>query len=285
MDISTLKQKYIFELQLNYNEEEAHILFWECAESIIGIPKIELQIGDREGMEIESQHEKQLVSHLEKLKKGIPLQYVLGVTDFYGFNFKVNESVLIPRPETEELVEWIVQDCENRESLRILDIGTGSGVIPIVLEKKLKDAQLEAVDISNEALDVAKENAHRLEANVNFISDNFLLYDTDKYQKEYDLLVSNPPYIRKLDYVQENVSEYEPNQALYVEEDPLIFYRQIIAFANSFLKEEGRIYVEINQFLGPETKELFELSFKEVELKKDLSGNDRMIKAIKGLNK
>jgi release factor glutamine methyltransferase len=216
------------------------------------------------------------------LKKEKPIQYILGETEFYGLPFLVNENTLIPRPETEELVEWILESTKYEEQntkLNVLDIGTGSGCIAISLAKNLPSAQVSAIDVSEKALATAHKNAKINKVDVNFILKNIL--ETESLDEKYDVIVSNPPYVRNLEKeeIKPNVLEYEPHLALFVEDnDALLFYRKIAALAKKNLSENGKLYFEINQYLGKETVRLLEgMDFKNVILKKDVYGNDRMI--------
>ena len=210
------------------------------------------------------------------------MQYVVGETNFFGYQFFVNENTLIPRPETEELVEWVLQDfLTDEKPKKVLDIGTGSGCIAITLKKQKPTWNITAIDISQKALEIAKENATALNADVNFIWFDLLSKNYELLEK-YDIIVSNPPYIKESEkkLMNNSVIDLEPNSALFVnDEKPLIFYEEIIRLAKNKLHSDGKIYVEINQYLAQETKELFEQNFAEVELKKDISNNYRMIKA------
>lgn len=222
---------------------------------------------------------------LEQLKKEIPIQYILGTTFFYGLEFEVNENVLIPRPETEELVDWIVSDYKalQRHDFKILDIGTGSGCIAIALAKNLSQAEVVAIDVSEQALITAKNNAVYNATEVTFIQKNIL--ETEHLEQPFDVIVSNPPYVRHLEKaeIKKNVLEHEPHLALFVEDDDaLLFYRKIAVLAQKNLKKNGRLYFEINQYLGKETVALLvQIGFKNVVLKQDIYGNDRMIRADK----
>lgn len=215
-----------------------------------------------------------------RLQKGEPLQYIEGKAPFCGMEFAVNSSVLIPRPETAELVDWIV--CEHAtQQPRILDLGTGSGCIAIALSKQLPQATIEACDISAEALTVAKENARMNEAPVSFFTHDMLDLGTP-LPHSYDILVSNPPYIRQSEAADMSiqVTEWEPHTALFVpDDDALRFYRAIAELGQTeALRPGGHIYVEINQALGKETVALFEAyGYQDVELRKDIYGNERMI--------
>lgn len=214
-----------------------------------------------------------------------PIQYILGETEFYGLPFLVNENTLIPRQETEELVEWIVKEEEKREEgrVKILDIGTGSGCIAISLAKNLSNAKVFAIDVSEKALATAKKNADINNVNVTFLLKNIL--ETNDLEQQFDIIVSNPPYVRNLEKaeIKPNVLEYEPHLALFVEDtDALLFYRKIAQLAMKNLNSNGKLYFEINQYLGKETVALLEcLELSNVELKKDIYGNDRMISATR----
>ena len=225
-------------------------------------------------------------SILEQLKLEIPVQYLLGKTSFYGLDFEVNENVLIPRPETEELVEWILSNNRiiqksNPETsgLKILDIGTGSGCIAISLAKNIPNAAVFAIDVSEKALATAKKNAEHNAVEVTFINQNIL--ETEDLRQQFDIIVSNPPYVRNLEKeeIKKNVLDNEPHLALFVEDnDALIFYKKIAELAQKNLSENGQLYFEINQYLGKETVDLLEkMNFKNIELRKDIYGNDRMI--------
>ena len=221
-------------------------------------------------------------SILEQLKLEIPVQYLLGKTSFYGLDFEVNENVLIPRPETEELVEWILESRKSKvesQNIRILDIGTGSGCIAISLAKNIPNAQVFAIDVSEKALATAKKNAERNAVEVTFINQNIL--ETEDLRQQFDIIVSNPPYVRNLEKeeIKKNVLDNEPHLALFVEDnDALIFYKKIAELAQKNLSENGQLYFEINQYLGKETVDLLEkMNFKNIELRKDIYGNDRMI--------
>jgi release factor glutamine methyltransferase len=222
---------------------------------------------------------------LAELLTGKPIQYILGVTEFYGLPFKVNPSVLIPRPETEELVEWILSETQKVKnkgfSGRIIDIGTGSGCIAVTLKKNLPGAVVFAIDISEDALRTAEDNAELNETEVNFLKLDILNFLPDNTIPKSDIIVSNPPYVTEDDKKQmhNNVTDFEPHTALFVpEDDPLIFYRAIADFALVNLKPDGYLFFEINENLGNETVELLQQKgFKKIELRQDMSGRDRMI--------
>ena len=229
---------------------------------------------------------------VKDLLKNKPIQYIIGETEFCELKFKVNENVLIPRPETSEMVYKIVnkttgqqdnefyshRDAESR--LSILDIGTGSGCIAISLAKLLPDAQVYALDISEDALKVARENAINNKVNITFIHDDILSLNND-IETKFDIIVSNPPYVRELEKAEmrDNVLKWEPDKALFVSnEDPLIFYRKILEFAKSHLKEDGEIWFEINEYLGKEMTELCkEFGFSNVKIHKDFREKERIM--------
>ena len=217
---------------------------------------------------------KQIVAELKTHK---PIQYILGKTEFYGLKINVNEHTLIPRPETEQLVDWILKE----NFVAALDIGTGSGCIPIALAKHT-DAKVLAIDVSEDALLIAEENAKNNKVEIDFIHQDIL--QTNSLQK-VDLIVSNPPYVleSEKEKMQENVLDYEPELALFVEDkNPLIFYKKIASLAFNFLNENGKLFFEINAKFGKETIEmLVDIGFVNIELKKDMNDKDRMIKAIK----
>jgi len=236
-------------------------------------PELELQ-----GPDIEK-----LNNALARLRTGEPIQYILGTTLFYGLPFIVNPSVLIPRPETEELVEWMLQSAKSNAN--ILDIGTGSGCIAISLKKNLTNARVFAIDVSIEALATAKQNALINQVEVNFIEGDILQSSNSKASTAYDIIVSNPPYVTLLDKerMHSNVTDFEPHTALFVpENDPLIFYRVIADYAVNNLTDKGLLFFEINESYGQETTALLsQKGFINVQLRKDMSDRDRMICAQK----
>jgi release factor glutamine methyltransferase len=229
-----------------------------------------------------------LLEILEQLKNGSPLQYILGETEFYDLKLKVNPSVLIPRSETEELIDWALITIREMngetEVLKILDIGTGSGCIPISIKKYIPLADISAVDISNTALNTAKKNAELNKTEINFIEDNILNpIKQSLINTIYDVIISNPPYVRDSEKLEmhQNVLNHEPHTALFVPDDSaLIFYDAIANFTLKNLKKNGFLFLEINENLGKETVELLiKKGFKTAELRQDMYGKDRMIKA------
>ena len=220
---------------------------------------------------------------LAQLKKEYPIQYIIGNTEFMGLAFEVNQHVLIPRPETEELVTWVLNSHKIKKHLSILDIGTGSGCIPIALAKNMDKAKIDAIDLSEAALSVAKKNAALNGVQINFMQND--IFQVEGFDKTYDLIISNPPYVRESEKLNmhNNVLRYEPEIALFVDDqNPLIFYKRIAQLAQLSLKEGGELFLEINQYLGKSVMELLRNNgFREIEIKKDFYDADRMIRAVK----
>ncbi|MDQ6471096.1 peptide chain release factor N(5)-glutamine methyltransferase [Flavobacterium sp. LHD-80] len=281
MKIKQYRTQFIKELSPFYDAYEAESFFYLILEDKHRLRQIDLALNHELNFS-----EKDFVvwdSFLNQLKKEVPIQYLLGKTSFYGLDFEVNENVLIPRPETEELVEWIINEnkkTDKSKEIKILDIGTGSGCIAISLAKNLPNAKVYAIDVSKKALDTAKRNAINNNVEVTFMLKNIL--ELEILKSDYDIIVSNPPYVRNLEKaeIKKNVLDFEPHLALFVDDnDALIFYRKIAELAQKNLLENGQLYFEINQYLGKETKEMLEkLNFKNIELRKDIYDNDRMIK-------
>ena len=267
-----------------YNEREAHNICALLLEDITSFSKTERLINKE--LQLNNVQSKQIEKALEMLMKFKPIQQILGYTWFAGNKFFVNESVLIPRPETEELIEQIVLENRNK-NISILDIGTGSGCIAISLKHQLPNVNITAVDISTDALEIAKKNAESIGVSVDFFQLDFLNENTWPTLKCFDIIVSNPPYIRDNEKQQmcHNVVQYEPHSALFVPDDrALIFYEKIVAFAATHLNAGGMILVEINESLGKETLELFISKGFKAELKKDMQQKDRIIKVFSSDN-
>ena len=281
MLISKLKSQFIEKLKGEFPLTEVESFFHILTEYYLDIRRIDIALDP--GLEVSGEQFSKFEKAIIRLKDHEPVQYITGKTEFYGLEFQVNKNVLIPRPETEELVEWIIQDHQySDKEINILDIGTGSGCIPVCLAKNLKNARVSSFDISKEALSLARINAGNNNADVVFRELDIL--SVDSLDEKYDIIVSNPPYVRELEKkeMQKNVLAHEPRLALYVEDhDPLIFYRQISKLAAEAIKDNGILYFEINQYLGEETRTLVENFGFEAELKKDIFGNYRMLKAIR----
>lgn len=287
MNIGALEEHYKLELAPLYESDEAKILFSLAAEQVLAMSTSRLMMQKDEAISFINMQK--LLSILNDLQIGKPIQHILGEAHFYGLVFKVNENVLIPRPETEELVEWIISVCstqfsvnsyESPKKLSMLDIGTGSGCIPITLKKHLPNTQVTTLDISADAIAVAKQNAIQIGVEINFITADILTFQSEE---KFDFIVSNPPYIRDLEKIEmhNNVLLHEPHLALFVsDENPLIFYKAIADFAKTNLKPNGKLFFEINEYLGKETVDmLFSKGFNNIELRKDMQGKDRMVKA------
>jgi release factor glutamine methyltransferase len=290
--VNALELKDIFHHQLDaiYGKEEVASFFFLCTEHYLSVPRIQLTLEPKFAL-IKSETET-FFKVLEDLKNQKPIQYILGETEFYGLAFKVSEAVLIPRPETEELVALVIANSKKEypktKSVTLLDIGTGSGCIAISLAKNLPNAKVYALDVSKEALKVARQNAKDNNVEITFIEADILNEATwNLFFKilEFDAIVSNPPYVRQLEKtkIKPNVLDNEPHLALFVEdENPLVFYKAITNFAMCNLKTKGQVYFEINQYLGNETSQLLrDGDFEFIELLKDLNGNDRLLKGIK----
>ena len=282
MKLNVLKNYFSDTLGNIYPKTEVDTFFFLLIEEYLGFQRIdtvlkaEFEIGKEQFIKFEAA--------ITRLKKEEPIQYIIGKTEFYGLPFLVNENTLIPRPETEELVEWVIEEVKNLDNskeIKILDIGTGTGCIPIALAKKLQNVHISAIDISKEALNTAKKNADLNKVSIHFIECNIL--KTEKLEETFDIIISNPPYVRNLEKaeIKNNVLDFEPHSALFVSDKrPLIFYDKIAELAKISLRKKGLLFFEINQYLPKETvMNIEKKGFKNVVLRKDLFGNYRMIKA------
>ena len=300
MLLKKYKTHFFDSLKNIQEEQEIESFFFILTEYLHNLKRVDVAlIPNFELSEVEVEKWNTILADLQHEK---PIQYITGEAWFYGLQFEVNENTLIPRPETEELVEWILESwklevgswkSEDNKLISILDIGTGTGCIPISLKANLPQANVSAIDVSEQALAVAKRNAELNKVEVNFIQTNILeVEDLSKlpFPKNqnllpFDIIVSNPPYVRNLEKqeIKKNVLDYEPHLALFVEDtDALLFYRKIAQLALKNLTPNGLLFFEINQYLGKETVELLKnLGFKNIELKKDMYGNDRMIRCEK----
>lgn len=279
-----LRQYINTALANKYPEGEIRTFYFWIMETLTGASRIEILANKYTDLsETQTDAFKSIVARLQNFE---PIQYILGETDFYQLKFKVAAGVLIPRPETEELVDWVLKESADSASLRVLDIGTGSGCIAISLAANLNSAQVQAFDVSPEALCIAKQNAELNAVKINFKQVNVL--DTTQLNQitdEFNLIVSNPPYVCESEMadMEQNVLDFEPSLALFVSnEDPLVFYRQIAIFAFERLVSGGKLFFEINQAFGLEMHALLkDIGFEHIELRKDMFENDRMIKAQK----
>jgi len=293
MKLKDLKQKFHEHLDAIYGKEEVQTFFFILTEYYDKIKRIDLALNT--DLIIKNESVLKYESALEALKNYEPIQYIIGKTEFFGLPFYVNENTLIPRPETEELVELILSNItsnshseliEGNTHFNVLDIGTGTGCIAVSLAKQLPNANVSAIDVSAKAIEIAKKNAQLNQVDINFIENDILkICDSElDSTSKFDFIVSNPPYVRQLEkqQMQDNVLNHEPHLALFVEDDnPLIFYRAITQFATKNLKSNGELYFEINEYLGKEMITLLkEFGFKNIQLKQDLFGKDRMIKGI-----
>jgi len=284
MTLVNIKNTFHKELKNLFPINEIDTFFYLLTETHLKLKRVDIALNPDK--EIHKEIEKKYYSALAKLKKEIPIQYIIGETEFYGLPFYVDKSVLIPRPETEELVSWIVREVKiKKPSLsepipyNILDIGTGSGCIAIALAKNLPKAKVWALDVSEKAIEVAQNNAKLNQVNIHFLNEDIL--SLKSLPEKFDSIVSNPPYVRELEKneIKNNVLQNEPHLALFVKNnDPLLFYDKIAGFAKENLNPKGKLYFEINQYLGKNTVQLLkEKGFKNIELKKDIFGKDRMI--------
>lgn len=285
MNLAALKTNFTSNLSGLYPSEEIQSFFNILSEKQLNLSRIEIALNpDRTISEAETA---KFMQAIIRLKNHEPIQYIIGETEFYGLLFKVNKYTLIPRPETEELVEYIISEqkliTHNSQPITILDIGTGSGCIAISLAKNLPKAKVSGLDISKGALKIAQQNAELNKVEVEFLQADIL--KTKPLPKQYDLIVSNPPYVRELEkkHMQQNVLKHEPDSALYVkDEDPLLFYRVISKLAKKHLKPKGKLFFEINEYLADDlTAFLKKEGFQNSEVKKDIFGKDRMIKCNK----
>ncbi|TDR19631.1 peptide chain release factor N(5)-glutamine methyltransferase [Flavobacterium cheniae] len=284
MLLKQYKTHFFDSLKNIQDEQEIESFFFILTEYLHNLKRVDVALNPN--FELSEAAIEKWNAILAQLQQEKPIQYITGEAWFYGLKFEVNENTLIPRPETEELVEWVIESQKSKvqsQKLEILDIGTGTGCIPISVKTNLPHANVSAIDVSEKALAVAKRNAASNKVEIHFIQTNIL--ETEDLNKSFDIIVSNPPYVRNLEKqeIKKNVLDYEPHLALFVEDtDALLFYRKIAQLALENLSPNGLLFFEINQYLGKETVELLEnLGFKNIELKKDIYGNDRMIKCKK----
>lgn len=279
MNLKTLETRFVNELGSLYQEDEVKAMFLIAIEHYLKLKRTAYVL--HKHADIDTKDVVNLEQLLTQLKNGKPIQYILGETNFYGLTFKVNPSVLIPRPETEELVAWILEKSVKHQPKSVLDIGTGSGCIPTSLKKNLIHSEVYAIDISADALKTAKENAALNNVEVDFIQADILNCENLVVTNPFDVIVSNPPYITENEKLEmhQNVLANEPHLALFVSNDnPLSFYDAIANFAIKNLAKDGLLFFEINEYLGKQTVNLLKYKmFKNIELRKDMQGKDRMI--------
>ena len=280
--VKDIRNYYCEQLCSIYDKDEANAMILILFEHYFNISRVKMAL--EPGLRLSESEMLTFHFAVKDLLKNKPLQYIIGETEFCDLKFKVNESTLIPRPETSELVTKIVngqQTTDNRQ-ISILDIGTGSGCIAISLAKHIAGSKVYALDISEKALEIAKENAISNNADVTFIHDDILSLKNN-IETKFDIIVSNPPYVRELEKAEmrDNVLNWEPHTALFVSDnDPLIFYRTILEFAKTHLNENGEVWFEINEYLGKEMTELCKaMGFSDVEINKDFRGKERVISA------
>lgn len=267
-------------ISTTYEADEARSISQMVFKEILGYDTIQLILNENELIPAALFEQLDQIAFL--INENQPIQYILGYEEFMGMNFKVNPAVLIPRPETEELVEWIIKDSKHQNHLSILDIGTGSGCIAISLKKNIPFATVNAIDISEEALKIASQNAKQNQCDVHFSKIDIL---TQSPTSLFDVIVSNPPYVLETEKLQmhRNVLDFEPSTALFVpDSDPLLFYKRIGSLAYIHLNEGGSIYFEINESFAEQTLALFpDVFWFEKECRKDFRGKDRFVKARK----
>ncbi|WP_066225326.1 peptide chain release factor N(5)-glutamine methyltransferase [Formosa haliotis] len=286
MRLKEIQHTFHKELDANYEPNEVDHFFFMICETWFNVTRLALALNPKRS--INPEEYKKIHDALEALKAHKPIQYILKSTTFYGLEFQVSPSVLIPRPETEDLISWIIESYDALAKLRILDIGTGSGCIAISLAKHFKNAEVLAIDVSEDALQVAKQNADLNGVYITCIKADILNIDIEnhpEFNEAFDVIVSNPPYVRQLEKPQmrANVLDYEPHLALFVDDqDPLKFYKAITELSKHNLVNQGELFFEINEFLGEDMIHLLEdHAFHEVELRQDLFKRNRMIKGKK----
>ena len=280
MQLKEIRNIYQVELSSIYPKEEIDSFFYLAVEHYLNLERFILALQPE--IVLSKKEEAPLFQCLARLNQQEPIQYILGETFFHGLRIQVDNSVLIPRQETEELIHWIIEDYKDQEfNRKILDIGTGSGCIAIALAKEFENDLVCAIDVSPAAIELAKKNADYHAVQVGFTESD--ITQLPSMEHKFDIIVSNPPYVRLSEKkkIKENVTNFEPHLALFVnDEDPLYYYGYILKFAREHLSEQGRIYLEINQFLAKDLMKLLEdEKFSEIELRKDIYGNDRMIRA------
>lgn len=282
MLLREIKTIFHDELTLKYPKEEIDSFFYWLISHYLGLEKFVLVL--QPDYVVSKEQQQPLFEGLAALKKGQPIQYITGETEFSGLPISINSSVLIPRPETEELVDWILDDYKNNtEELKVLDLGTGSGAIAVALASKLANSEVFAMDISDKAIELAIKNAEKNKVSVIFKKEDIFKLPF-RAATDYHIIVSNPPYVKMSEkaLMHQNVLEYEPHLALFVpDKDPLKFYRPIVKYAQESLLLNGALYLEINEKEGKDIAELMEENgFNAIEIRKDIFGKDRMVKGV-----
>jgi release factor glutamine methyltransferase len=276
-----LFEELVGELGELYSQEEAINIMRLVFQEKLGLTRVDMALNNSK--ELDEKNRKLIFQIAEKLLEGQPVQQLLGSVQFLNCKLRINKNVLIPRPETEELVQWVVNENKNEEELDVVDVGTGSGCIAIALYNNLTDAKVKAIDVSQSALELAQINAIANNAAVDFYNLDILNEDNWKKLKSFDIIISNPPYVLESEKgaMHKNVLNYEPHLALFVpEERPLLFYEKIADMALKHLNKGGKLYFEINTAFGKEVKNmLLKRGFKDVVIRKDINDKDRFVKA------
>jgi len=280
MTLTEAQQLFLKELKDTYDPDEVFNVNHLVIEKLTGIYRPSKNLIKE--IVLTPEHELVLSSIIDRLKNNEPIQYILEEAWFGGMKLKVNKHVLIPRPETEELADWVIKEAANQST--VLDIGTGSGCIAIAIKKKIPNSLVSAIDVCSDALFIASENSVIQETDIEFLLIDFLVEEKWSQLGKYDIIVSNPPYVmqKEIDSIHEKVKTYEPHLALFVQnDDALIFYKKLADFSTRHLNSNGKLYVEINEKLGADVLKLFKSKgFETVEIRKDMQGKDRMVKAI-----
>lgn len=283
MTYKELRKKIFHAISDQYDSRESHNIVSYLMEESLGWKRKDWVLHADEP--VSEDFITRMSGYAGQLKKNTPVQYILGHAYFLDLKLKINPSVLIPRPETEELVHWILEECKGKNKLRILDVGTGSGCIALALKHRMKTAEISALDFSENALHIAIENARRLKLGIHFVTYNITGNGKTVFKKKFDVIVSNPPYIlpSEKNTLSKNVLDFEPHEALFTpDEDPLFFYRHIIEFATKNLVNGGKIFFELAPQHVLEIKSIFEKSglFSEIVIRNDMQGKQRMIRSV-----
>ncbi|MBT8270713.1 MAG: peptide chain release factor N(5)-glutamine methyltransferase [Bacteroidia bacterium] len=287
MKLKGIQNIFHAELDTIYGKKEVDSFFHILIEYYFDLPKYYLALDP--DFTLSKEEQALMIKALHDLKQERPIQYIMGVSDFLGMPIKVNENVLIPRPETEELVGWVFKEIKNldKQEIRVLDVGTGSGCIAIAIAKEFPGTEVYAIDVNNKILSLARENAQLNEVAVTFVRSDVLNHPSKVRWADisFDIIVSNPPYVRYAEkrYMHNNVLKNEPHLALFVEDsNPLKFYDAISELALENLTDKGQLFFEINAYMAQDMYNLlFNKGFEQIELRQDIFGKDRMIKAIK----